>query len=318
VLNHAHLARVDVNLLVLFDLLFEERHARRAAQRLNLTPSAISHSLRRLRELFDDPLFIPSAKGLSPTQRAQDVAPDIRALVETVSALVSHVPTFDPASAERTFRIGGPDAAISTFVPALVRALERSAPKIDLAVIQLLPRPSSLDAATAWSDCLAALESGRIDLAVLPYVPQQKRFKAVPIVAEDFVFIVRAGHPLVKTASLKRITSARHVLVSASGDRSGFVDQLLAARGHRRRIALTVPNFHMAADAVASSDLVCAVPRRFAHAVSKAFAVALVEPPFEMGSADLNIVVHRTALLDKGISWIADQVARACGRDGLG
>src|ERR1043165_7050742 len=100
-LNHAQLARAGINLLLVFDLLFEERNAGRAAARLNLSPSAISHSLRRLRSMLDDPLFLPTAKGMVPTERAQALAPNIRDIVERVQSVVSNDQGFDPATAVR-------------------------------------------------------------------------------------------------------------------------------------------------------------------------------------------------------------------------
>src|SRR4029079_19079775 len=100
-LNHAQLARTDLNLLLVFDLLFEERNAGRAAARLNLSPSAISHSLRRLRVLLDDPLFLPTSKGMMPTERATGLAPAVRDIVERVQEVVVATGGFEPATAVR-------------------------------------------------------------------------------------------------------------------------------------------------------------------------------------------------------------------------
>src|SRR5690349_17937353 len=136
-LNHAQLARVDLNLLLVFDLLFEEQNAGRAAARLNLSPSAISHALRRLRLLLDDPLFLPNPKGMVPTERAQSLAPTIRDIVERVQGVVASSAAFDPAATVRRFRIGAPDGAVSVIVPRLVERLQTSAPGIDLSILQL-------------------------------------------------------------------------------------------------------------------------------------------------------------------------------------
>lgn len=315
-LNHAQLARSDLNLLLVFDLLYEERNAGRAAAKLNLSPSAVSHSLRRLRTLLDDPLFLPTAKGMVPTSRAQALAPSIREIVEAVQSVVGAPQGFDPATASRRFRLGGPDGAISTIVPRLVESLERDAPGVDLAVLQLLPRPGSTDPEHAWRDCLAELEYGRIDVAILPHHPPQARFHSVALYPEDFVIVTRLGHAFAKSPSLEALGEQRHVLVSASGDSVGFVDRLLAERGVERRVALTVPSFFMAVSAIASSNMIGAIARRFAVAATRNYEIDLVEPPFPMGLASLNAIVPRAAMLDQGIAWLLDALtASVSGED---
>ena len=308
-LNHAQLARTDINLLLLFDLLFEERNAGRAAARLNLSPSAISHALKRLRSALDDPLFIPTAKGMVPTDRAKTLAPVIRDIVERVHGVMASARSFDPSTAKRRFRIGAPDGAVPILVPPLVERIEAAAPGIDLAVLQLLPGPGGAEPELAWQEALGELESGRIDLAILPHAPQPARFQSIALYAEDFVFVARRGHELAAASSIKAIAAARHVLVSATGDASGFVDRLLAERGHERRIALTVPSFFMAAAAIASSDLIGALPRHFAREAMRTYALDLIEPPFPMGSADLHAIVPQAATLDHGIAWLLETVA---------
>ena len=312
-LNHAQLARTDLSLLLVFDLLFEEQNAGRTAARLNLSPSAISHALRRLRSTLNDPLFLPTARGMAPTERARALAPAIRDIVERVSGVVASAEQFDPATASRRFRIGAPDAAVSLLVPALVKHLETEAPGIDFAMLQVLPRPGSNSPDQAWRDALAELEAGKLDLAILPHKPLQGRFLATTLYPEDFVFVTRKGHALGSKPSAKAIAAARHVLVSATGDTSGNVDRLLAERGLERRIALTVPSFLMAVTAIASSDLIGALPRGFSNEAAQTYDLQVVEPPFKMLSADIHAVVPQAAMLDQGIAWLVDTVA-GCSR----
>jgi DNA-binding transcriptional LysR family regulator len=310
-LNHAHLARIDFNLLLVFDLLFEERNATRAAVRLHLSPSAISHALRRLRSTLNDPLFLPTAKGMVPTERAESLAPAIREIVEGVGRIVESGGQFDPATAVRTFRIGGPDAAISVLIPPLVRKLI-DAPAIGLSMLNLLPSPGSVSPSLAWGGALAELDSRRIDVAILPHRPDKDRFRCVPLYSEDFVITTRDKHPLGRRPSLEAFASAAHVLVSATGDATGIVDLLLAEHGLRRRIALTVPSFHMAAAAIASSDLITAIPRRFAEDAARHYSLAIVEPPVPVTSTDLHIIVPKAAMLDDGIAWLVERLCEAC------
>ena len=310
-LNHTQLARTDINLLLVFDLLMEERNAGRVAARLHLTPSAISHSLKRLRIALNDPLFLPSARGMIPTATAEALAPAVRDVVERVSALIGAAEPFNCATAVRRFRIGAPDGAVSVVVPSLVRRLRESAPGIDLSLVQLLPRPGAVGPEHAWQEALGDLDAGRIDVAILPHVPQQRRFQARALYSEDFVIAARRGHPMKGKMSVKKLTAASHVLVSATGDTSGFVDALLAERGLQRRVALTVPSFFMAVAAIAASDLVGALPRRFAMEAARTFALQLIEPPFLMGSADLNAITPRVAVSDQGLAWLVETIAEA-------
>jgi DNA-binding transcriptional LysR family regulator len=307
-MNHAQLTRIDTNLLLLFDLLFEQRNAGRAAAKLHLSPSAVSHSLRRLRTMLNDPLFLPSRKGLVPTQRAEALAPAVRDIIERISGVIASAVRFDPATALRRFRVGAPDGAVSVLVPALVGRLAEEAPGIDLSVLQLLPRPGGPEPGQAWREALTDVDAGRIDAAILPYQPPQARFRAIPLYAEDFVVVTARGHPLAKNCSIDTFSAARHVLVSASGDTSGFVDRLLAERGFERRVALTVPSFFMAASAIAASDLIGALPRRFARQVAANFPIELVEPPFPMLSTALHAIVPQASMLDEGLVWLLERI----------
>lgn len=307
-LNAAQLARLDINLLLVFDLLFEERSASRAARRMNLTPSAISHALKRARALFDDPLFLSSSRGMVPTEFAERLAPAVRDIVERVQGVLASAHRFDPATSVRTFRIGAPDAATSVILPPLVARLEKTAPGVDLSVVQLLPRPGSTEPREAWSDALAELDRGRIAIAVLPQAPGEQRFHSAGLYEEDFVIAARRGHPFAEAPTLAAFAAARHLLVSASGEAWGIVDQALARHQLQRRVVLTVPSFLMAVSAIAASDLIAALPRHFAERAARDHGLAVVEPPVPLFSSRLHAVVSRGARLDHGLAWLLDQV----------
>jgi DNA-binding transcriptional LysR family regulator len=244
-----------------------------------------------------------------PTERAHTLAPAVRDIVERIGGVIASAEDFDPATAVRRFRIGAPDGAVSVLVPALVSELGAKAPGINFAMLQVLPRTEAAQPEGVWREALAQLDSGQLDLAILPHRPPQDRFHATRLYSEDFVVAARRGHPFSVAPSLEAFAAARHVLVSATGDTSGFVDRLLAEHGHKRRIALTVPSFFMAVAAIASSDLIGALPRRFAVEAAKNYEVAIVEPPFEMLSADLHAIVPKAAMLDHGIVWLVDAVS---------
>src|SRR6188508_1302757 len=124
-LKSAHLARADLNLLVLFDAVFEARHVGRAAARLNLTPSAVSHGLGRLRRLLNDPLFLKTPKGVVPTARAADLAAPIADVLARARSVIATAEPFDPATSRRQFTIGAPDGASAVFLSPLLGTLQR-------------------------------------------------------------------------------------------------------------------------------------------------------------------------------------------------
>jgi len=139
-LNEINLARVDLNLLVVFEAVLKERHVGQAAETLNLSASAISHSLGRLRRLLNDPLFLRTPRGVVPTARAMELAEPVADILARVRSVVATAAPFDPATSTRRFMIAAPDAVSAVLLPRLLAALARLAPGINLGLRQALPR----------------------------------------------------------------------------------------------------------------------------------------------------------------------------------
>jgi len=310
VLNSIDLARADLNLLVLFESVFEERHVGRAAERLSLTPSAVSHGLGRLRRLLNDPLFLKTPKGVVPTDRATQLWESIADVLARARKVIATAAPFDPATSTRRFTIGAPDGASAVFLPPLLAETQRIAPGIDIALRQLLPL-SGETLERAWRSAWTDLETRSIDMAIIPSDDIPARFRKHPFFEEDFVIAMRARHPLKRDPSLDRYCAAQHLVVSTTGDPSGFVDRTLAKHGRTRRVALTVPNFMFALTVVAQTDLVCALPRRFAAIHAAQFGVVTVDAPVPLDRFKLNVVVPETAMMDAGITWLVTLVQRA-------
>ena len=307
-LNKIDLSRADLNLLAVFEIVLEERHVGRAAERLNLTPSAVSHGLGRLRRLLNDPLFLRTPKGVVPTARAVELAEPIADILARVRSVISTAEPFDPATSRRRFTIGAPDGVTAVFLPPLLAGLHRVAPGVDIGIRQLLPAPQE-PAERAWRGAFADLEGGGMDIAVIPSGHIPPRFQARSLYEEDFVIAARAGHPFADDPTLERYCQMQHLVVSFTGDPHGFVDDVLEAQGYSRRIALTVPNFMFALAVVADSDLVSALPRRFVGMHAARFGVIGVEPPFAPTSFQLNAVAPKSGLMDAGLAWLFDLLA---------
>lgn len=314
-LNETNLSRVDLNLLVLFDVVLRERHVARAADKLNLSASAVSHGLNRLRRLLNDPLFLKTPKGVVPTARAAELAEPIADILLRVGGVLSRAAPFDPSSSARRFIVGAPDGVSAVLVPRLLSELQRLAPGVDIGVRQLLPVPGETSLDRAWRNAFAELEARDMDVAILPCEHVAPRFHKRFLFDEDFVVVMRAGHAFATSLSLDRYCAAKHLVVSLMGDAYGFVDRVLESQGRSRRVALTAPNFMLALSLVADSELIAAVPRRFAVMHASRFGLAVKEAPLALGRFKLNAVVSKAAMMDLGVSWLV-QVIGSTGESG--
>ena len=303
-LNQIDLSRADLNLLALFEVVLDERHVGRAAERLNLSPSAVSHGLGRLRRLLNDPLFLRTPKGVVPTARATELAEPIADILARVRNVVSTAEPFDPATSTRRFTIGAPDGVSAVVVPALLAELRRRAPHIDVSVRQLLPPHAGAAFERAWQPALADLDARAIDIAIVPLHDIPARFIERTLYEEEFVIAARAGHPYARQPTLDRFCQARHLLVSLTGNAHGFVDEALAKRGRARRIALTVPNFMMALAVVAETDLIAALPKQLVAMHATRFGVVIAKAPFPLRSDHIRAIASKAAMMDAGVAWL--------------
>jgi DNA-binding transcriptional LysR family regulator len=305
------LSRLDLNLLVLFEAVFAEGHVGRAAARLHLSTSAVSHGLGRLRRLLNDPLFLKTPKGVTPTERAELLAPAITEALRQVRGIVARAEPFDPATSTRRLVIGAPDGVSAVFLPVLMADIGGRAPGLDIGIRQLLPLPGEMLPERAWREAFRELETRALDVAIIPADEGPLRFACRTLYEEDFVLVLRRGHPYLDRPSVETYCASGHLVVSHSGDPRGFVDELLATRGLIRRVALTVPTFIFASAIVGDTNLICAVPRRFAARYALRMDIAIAEPPLPLGHFRLNAFVPRSALSDTGLLWLLDRLADA-------
>lgn len=299
------LSRIDLNLLVLFEVVMRERHVGRSAIRLSLSPSAVSHGLGRLRRLLHDPLFLKYPKGVVPTERAEQLVEPIAEILQRVRSVVSSAEAFDAQHSTRRFTISAPDAVLLAVLPSLLSALAKAGPKIDLSTRFLLPQASLDD-----------LDARRSDLVLEPLTDVPPRFVCARLYDEEFYVALRVGHPFAKRLTLTRYCAASHVLVSTSGAAHGNVDVELEKLGRSRRIAMTVPSFLLALTLVAESDLVAAVPRQ-ALPLARRLGLQLVEPPAPLAPltrSPINVIASRAALADAGVSWLFRLVSECMNR----
>lgn len=296
-LNEIDLSRVDLNLLTLFEVVMEERHVGRSAARLNLSPSAISHALGRLRRLFNEPLFVRHPKGLNPTQRAMELTAPIAEILGQARRLVGEAAPFDPQRSTRRFIIGTVDAIATDLLPTLLSLLQRDRSSVSVAVRQIFPQ-----------ETVDALDAGGIDLAVMPPMGWPARFALRHLYDESFVIAARSGHPLVARLTLEDYAAAAHLLVSSEGASRGFVDDVLEARGLRRTIRLSVPNFLLGLAILGETDLVAAMPRRLVKRYGQSFGVVAIDPPIALRADPIELLCPSAALNDPAMTWIITKI----------
>lgn len=309
-LNEIDLSRADLNLLVLFSIVLEERHVGRAAERLHLSPSAVSHGLGRLRRLLHDPLFLRTPKGVVPTARATELAAPIADILARVRAVVGTAEPFDAATSARRFTIAAPDAVAAALLPALLADLRGGAPRVAISLRQLLPT-SERPTIAAWESILDDLDARAFDIAIAPLAEVPARFVARTLYEEEFVIAMRAEHPFIKAPSLDRFCEAAHLLVSLTGDPFGLVDDALAREGLSRRVALTVPNFMMALAVVAETDMLAALPRRLVAKQAGRFGLISVEAPLRLPRYQIQAITPKAAMKDAGLAWLFDTLGGA-------
>jgi DNA-binding transcriptional LysR family regulator len=312
-LNQIPFSRIDLNLLVLFHVVLEEGHVARAAGRLNLTPSAVSHAIGRLRDLLNDPLFLRTPKGVVPTARALELGGPVAEILARVAHVMASAVPFDPATSGRRFMIGAPDAVLASAIDPLLEIAAREAPHLDIGLIHLMPVSGSLD--QPWQESLRQLESRGIDVALLPVRAVPPRFVARRLYDETFVVAMRKGHPFARSPTEAAFCRSQHLLVSLTGNPRGMVDELLAKRGLERRIVLTVPSFMVALAHLASSDLIATLPRRLVERHAARFRLAFVELPFKRKPDPIRAVATKASMMDSGVAWLMETIVNSVAPD---
>jgi DNA-binding transcriptional LysR family regulator len=261
---------LDLNLLRALDALLETRNVTRAAEKLGLTQPAVSGILTRLREAFDDPLFVRGPRGVTPTPRALKLAEPVRRVLGEIAALLQPE-RFEPATADFTLRIAATDYALQVLVlPFLVR-LRQCAPNVRLAV-----SPAETERVADQFD------AGEIDLALMTPETTPAGLFTRRLFDESYACALRADHPdaKAKKLSLARFCARDHALVSLSGQNfHGVTDEALAKLGQTRRVVLSVTSFLALAEALRATDLIAVAPRRL---IAGCVGLALHDPPLAL------------------------------------
>jgi DNA-binding transcriptional LysR family regulator len=262
-------APIDLNLLIVFDAMLEDRSVTRAGRRVGLSQPAMSHALNRLRYMLKDELFVRTPEGMTPTPRAEELAEPLRhALNEMRQALEPAL--FDPATSDHRFTVAVDNCTAIVLVPSLVAAVSAAAPGVRL---DILPR--------SVMDIVERLDHGELDLAVDTMDSPGARFVATQLFQDRLVLVMRRDHPVGRDALSARAIAALDFLdISSIQNDTAILDRWLASNGLDRRVALRAP-YLSTVSILLQSDMVTILSRRIAEELARGHALRLCNLPFE-------------------------------------
>ena len=286
---------LDLNLLKTLDALLDERNVTRAAQRLSLTQPAVSGMLNRLRDYFDDPLFVRTPHGIVPTLRAREMAAPIKQILSDIDILLKPA-QFDPLTETLTFTIAATDYALKAVIVPFIAALRARAPGIRVRVVPVEPEQLTTQ-----------FEQGKIDLALLTPDSTPENLHNRPLYNEEYVCLMRHDHPDARQAlTLDRFCALEHVLVSYKGESFwGVTDEALAEVGRKRQIGLSVSSFLVLPDILAISEMIAVVPARLAYTDPR---MHVVSPPLPIAGFTKSMAWHERTHRDAAHQWLRNLV----------
>lgn len=290
--------RLDFMLLLVLREGVRQRKLSDVAATLGVTQTAISHSLARLRDIFEDELFIRRPHGVEPTARAIELARAAEAVIEAAGSMLADPTPFEPATEERVLRICALDYEV-TLMSAAIEPMRHEAPGIRLEF-----RGMGKDAA------VQALERDEADLWLGFARQLPGTLEARILFEESYKVVSRIDHPRIDGAiSVDRFCSEGHVLAAPGATAGGIVDKTLRAKKRARTIAVMTTSFLSALDIVARTDLIATVPTKLANAQAARFQLMIHDPPIAPRPFNVSAVWHRRASRDPAIVWLIDRLS---------
>jgi LysR family transcriptional activator of mexEF-oprN operon len=306
-IDHINLARVDLNLLVALDALLAERSVTKAAARIGIGQSAMSHNLARLRELFDDELMTRGPGGMQPTPRALALADPVRIALAQIETLVSRAETFDPATAERVFRIGLPDSVEVLVGPGLLAYVCAHAPGIRFRFY-----------AAEGQGLLDDLDADRLDLGIGygAFEGGQVHHKRRVLSTDTYLVMFNAETVRLKPPiSLEDYVRLPHVLTSLRRGERGVVDEALEKQGLSRKIALVTPRFVAVPFLVAGAAVITTMHARLARYFAEELDLSLSPPPVDLPKLTSSLLWHASYDKDPAHVWLRETIIRVAAEE---
>jgi DNA-binding transcriptional LysR family regulator len=304
-----NLNRIDLNLLVYLDALLRERNVTQAANQLNLSQPAMSNGLRRLRDLFDDPLLVRTSEGMTPTERALELEPVVREVLTNIDRAVQPRSEFDPDNAHRVFRIMASDYAESTLLPSVLAKLRNLAPGL------------TLDIMTPSDVSFLDVERGKVDMVINRFDSMPQSFHQIHLWDDSFTCVLSPENPVLEDFSLDNYLKANHVWVSKTGmgvgvgvdpddvQRLGWVDLALSKLGKKRQIRVFTRHYQAAMTLAEQNDLIVTLPTRAAELNRNNPRVVLRQPPLEIPPLELKMAWSPLLQHNPANKWLRKLIA---------
>jgi len=284
------LDKVDLNLFVAFDAIYKTRSLTRAAEMLHVTQPAMSNTLRRLRETFNDQLFVRTPAGMLPTPVADNVIGRARQALQLLGSSLNEHDRFEPVSTDKTFHIAMGDLAEALFLPGLLQKCGNLAPGISIRSFTIPRQKVAME-----------LASNGADLAIEPTLLADSQLQSTSLISDDYVCVLREGHPLGnEPLTLERYLGLSHLHLSSRRRGIGHVDLALKGLSKRRHIAIRAQHYLVAPLIIARTDLALSIPASLARRLG----LASQPLPFEVQPLQLHLLWHKSADNDPANLWL--------------
>ncbi|MFT5486125.1 MAG: DNA-binding transcriptional LysR family regulator [Paracoccaceae bacterium] len=297
-MNNMHLRSVDLNLLTVFNAIYDYGRLTRAADALGMTQPAVSHALKRLRALFDDALFVRTRARMEPTPRAHAMAGPIAEILQNVRKVLEPGAPFDPASARREIRIGLLDYGITVFAPRIASFVMSAAPALKIDFRH-----------TESGRAVRQIDDGDIDLYIGPLTAPPPAYHRNALMLSDAVVVARRGHPgLSSSLTLTEYCALDHVRFTNLSTIDREIDTILANNNLTRRTVIKVPHYSSALFVASRSDLVTTITRGPAALYRDFLDLDLYETPFQLSSSEISMLRHPRTDNDPLVLWLWEHI----------
>jgi DNA-binding transcriptional LysR family regulator len=296
-----HISRVDLNLFTVFDAIYTEGSVTRASQKLNLTQPAISHALGRLRQIFNDPLFVRQGHAMVSTPLARNIIEPVRRSLRGLELTLNGLDRFDPDTTSKRFNIALRDVLEATVLPPLMQRVRRRAPLVDIAASQVERR-----------ELEGELAAGTLDGAIDVLLPLSSEIMHTRIYQDSTVVVARKGHPAIDgRLDLDTYLKQDHILASSRRRGPGLEDFELSRFGLERHIRLRCQHYFAACRVVSQTDMILTMPGRYASIANKQFGNQILPFPLDVPAFDVYLYWHANVDNDPANRWFREQVSES-------
>lgn len=280
-IDYENLRKLDLNLLIALDVLIEEASVTKAAEKLNMSQSSMSHALKRLRAVLDDEILIRTSRDMEVTPLAREISYRVHQILAEIQSTLLEKETFEPATAREDFKIATSDYIEATLGVTLLQQINNQAPNIRIRICNL-NKEKAMD----------ALDNKEIDLVIDAHLPLKRWHIREDLYDEEFVCVVRSDCPLMEL-SVEDYIGRSHLLVSMRDDFQGSVDQILKEQELQRKVIWSTPHFMPIPFLIANSDCVTLLPNRIAQNCAREMGLKLLQPPIELKGFTVSMVWHQ-------------------------